>query len=487
MTLADFTNFVAPGIRVIELDQGYRILDLASFNTVYMFGSAQDGEYSPTLVTSFNDFNNQFPASLSAPYVKNIFLNDPDLALKFVRVGIASKYLLTVLDASPGTLSFNVLDELIVVTIQAGESLASVADTIQAAVNQNVNLSGSVVAYSTGNSDEVLLASTEFSIDIVVESPTPNLDVTEDNATTPSRLDYVTAIQNIFSLQTNPVQGIVIAPEAFATLLVQSDRRSVGLALENLASTFDFYAVIDIGQNQLKLSQILAEAALYSSPKGHSEFFGNWVNDLNDQTMPASTWVAPLITLAIRTRGLKKSRAGTSLALKNAKSPQVDFNDTQIGVLTTARVNVFRVLENSGIVASDIITLATNPNYAQHQGRIIMNVINGTIRGIPGVYAELFEPIDANEVYLMRLGDTLKSILRRFWQSGSLFGADETDAFEVICDLRNNPLDQLNLGYVQAAIYAATTPNSRKILISLIKVPINQVQSVAATGNLIEV
>lgn len=486
MALADFTNFINTGVRVIELDQGYRILDTASFNSAYVFGSAQDGEYSPTLCTTVSDFQNQFPGSLSLPYIRNMFLNDPDMEIFFIRVGIANKWIISVENVTPGDASFTVLGETITVTIGASDNAASVADTILSAVNQSIGLAGSVQAYSTANTDEVLLVASSFDTDLNVSNVSTNLAAIEDTATTPGRLDYVTAIQNLFSVDSQPRQGFVIAPEAFERLTTASDRQSVGLAIENLCSTFDFFGILDIGKNLVTVSQILAERALYNSTKGHTEFYGNWIVDLNDQELPPSCYVAALGTLAIRQQGLKKSHAGTDFVLKNAKRPVTDFNDTQSGVFSGSQVNVFRHLEGRGIIASDILTLAVNPNYAQHQGRIIMNVLNGTLRGVPGLYDYVFDPIDAQGIFLMTLGDTIKSILRRLWQQGALFGATETEAFEVVCDFTNNPLDQLNLGYTQAAVYAATVPNARKILVNTIKVPISQVQSVAASGNLIQ-
>jgi len=485
MALADFTNFTNTGVRVNELDQGYRILDQASFNCIYVFGSAQDGDYTPTLVTGASDFGNQFPASLSLPYITNIFLNDPDTEIFFIRVGNSSKFTITVESVTPGLASFSVLGTVISVQIQASDNPATVVETFIAAVNQSIDLTGSAQAYSLPETDSFLIVATDFATDLEVVNVSPNLTAVEDESLSPERIDYITSIQNVFSVQSRPRQGFVIAPEAFANF-AQGDRQSIGLALENLAATFDFYTLVDIGANQLKVAQILTERALYNSPKGHSEFYGNWIADLNDQPMPPSTYVAAACTLAIRTQGLKKSHAGVDFALKNAKYPIVDFNDTQAGVLSANQVNVFRNLEGRGIIASDILTLAVNPNYAQHQGRIIMNVLNGTLRGVPGLYDSVFDPIDAQGVFLMTLGNTIKSVLRRMWQSGALFGNTEQDAFEVICDFRNNPDDQLSLGYVQAAVYAATVPNARKILINTVKISIGQIQAVAASGNLIE-
>jgi uncharacterized protein len=482
---ADFTNFRYPGVRVVEQDSGIKILQINSFNTIYMMGYAPNtvSDFGYKFVSSLADFKNQFVGSPSEPYVYTVFENDPNTELYFIPVGISDTVLLTIENATPGSLSLTINGEVLNYTILSGATVATVATEIRQLINTNANLSNFMTAYATSNTDEISVIADDFTTQITVTGLTANITSANVTITTPRARDYINSLTQ-FSAFGNYRQGFLIAPEAFSTLSLASDRQSLGNAMEDFVTeyNFDWCALIDKHPDILTVQELQTERNLYSSPLGHSWFYGTYIKALDDSFKPMSCYIAPLGTKMIRDRGIKKSIAGINYRLKDAKAVDVNFTDTQQGILADDQINIARVFDGTGVVAWDILTLSLDTNYSQHQGRVIMNVLNGTLRQIPGLYSYLFEDIDDQGVFLINLRNAIMGVLRTFWEQGALFGATEEEAFEVVCGFENNPDSQLQLGQVYGAVYAATTPNSRKILINVVKAPLGQVQTLATSG-----
>lgn len=478
-----FTNSTYPGVRVQEREEGYRVLDISDFNAVYLFGTASAGDHAkPTLCATKNNFTAQFPGSASTKYVSAMFDQNPALELYFVRIGIADVFLFTLLNAIPANISFTILGKTITYAIVAPATIAEIVEDLIQIINSDIDLSAQVEAFPGATTDTFRIVSRSFTLNLSVSGLSANITAVDQTGLNPTANDYTVGIENAFQLLGKYRAGFALAPEAFMGFSSSADRQKVGIALETLATNFDWYSLVDSGQTVTTISALQTERNLYSSPKGHSGFYANRARDLNDQLIPASCYVASIGTQLIALRGLQKSIAGLDYPLQNVTGVDLEFNDTQQGVLASNQINVLRRFDGVGVVIWDILTLSTNTNYAQHQGRIIMNVINNTLRGIPGVYSDVFEPIDDEGIFMLTLKSTISSVLRRLWLTGALFGRTENDAYEVQCDFDNNPLDQLQLGNVYAAVYASTTPNARKILIDTIKVPIGQIQSAIVAG-----
>jgi phage tail sheath protein FI len=104
MTTINITQFLSPGVYILEDTDGYIPVEIATFSNVYMVGTSASGAVNtPTQVVSPEDFTNQFGASKSLPYVKMYFSNDPNGILSFVRVNanapateVASEFVATI-------------------------------------------------------------------------------------------------------------------------------------------------------------------------------------------------------------------------------------------------------------------------------------------------------------------------------------------------------------------------------------------------------
>ncbi|MBW4443085.1 MAG: phage tail sheath subtilisin-like domain-containing protein [Plectolyngbya sp. WJT66-NPBG17] len=90
-TTISLSQFLSPGVYIVEDQDGYIPVEIATFGHVYMVGTSTIGDVNtPTQVVSPTDFTNQFGASLSTDYVKLYFDNDPQGILYFTRVAAAA-------------------------------------------------------------------------------------------------------------------------------------------------------------------------------------------------------------------------------------------------------------------------------------------------------------------------------------------------------------------------------------------------------------
>jgi phage tail sheath protein FI len=300
---------------------------------------------------------------------------------------------------------------------------------------------------------------------------TTNLTVTVDNPTSPQSYDYVYAIENAFDLEDELAQGFILAPEAFQTLATQSERVSVGSALIAQASddAFDWVALPDVGSG-LTPAQAKAEALLYSSPQGHASVYYPYLIDLEDSTVPPSAAVAGLASRRYREQGYPQPAAGAKYPLLGVKDVVVKINTQVQDDLNPSGLNVIRNLRGKGICVWGMRTRSSDTFYTFLHTRVIMNVLNGTLRR--GFTNDIFSNVDGQGVFLNAISQTAASVCSRLWREKALFGATEAQAFEVKCDFENNPPSQLENGQVLLEVYAATAPAMEKLLINTIRVNI---------------
>lgn len=471
-----FANFLSPGVRVTETTQGYRSLELASHQTVYMVGSSFQGDYlKPTQVTSYADFSNVFGSSASEAAVKLFFRNDPRGILYFVRTPIAQEFRVTVDAAAAGdyTITINGTDITFTATTETESDIAT--ELIDA-----INLSSEAVNVTATGGDTTT--------EIVVRADDPlatftlvegfNLTATEVINSIPVSSDYVKAIELSFDVEDDYAQGFLIAPEAFQNLTIQTDRVAVGAAMEAHCSdnAYDWVALIDSGVG-LTASQARDEGSLYGSPQGHSAFYYPYLVDIDDVTVAPSAAVAGIASRRFKEEGFQQPYAGVKYPVLGVKDVEVRISTQVQDTLNPTGINVIRNLRNKGVVIWGMRTRSTDPFYKFVNTRVIMNVLNGTLR--KGFDSELFSAIDGQGVLLNSISQTASRVCSRLWRGKALFGATEVEAFEVKCDFENNTPEELEQGNVLLEVYAVPAPAMEKLLINTIRLsigslPLNQ-------------
>lgn len=478
-----FTNFKSPGVKLVETNQGYRALEIASFETHYVIGSSSVGDYLyPTQVTSLADFTNQFGASPSEASIRLLFRNDKRAIVFFVRTPITIRRTVTVSTAIAATYTVTIDGTAVSFIATGTPTKEDITSGLIAAINSSV-VADQVTAQAGLTTDALIIRND----DPLAASPTltvgTNLTLTVTTPTTPAASDYVYAIENSFDAEDAYTQGFIYAPEAFQLLSLQSDRQAVGLALEAQASdeAFDWVALIDLGVG-LTPAQAQTEALLYNSPQGHSAIFYPYLIDLEASVVPPSSAVAGIHTRRFRDEGLQQPGAGAKFPVLGVIEVTTKVNSQQQEILNPSGVNVIRNLRNKGIVVWGMRTRSNSEFYTFLPTRVIMNVLNGSLRA--GFDIDLFSSIDGFGLLLNAISQTAFSVCNRLWRGKLLFGATEAQAFEVICNFTNNSVEELERGNVILEVYAVPAPTLEKLLVNTIRVsigtlPLNQSQTVA--------
>lgn len=476
-----FANFKRPGVRVVETTAGYRVLTIADFETIYIVGSATTGTYlTPTLVKSLADFTNQFGSSPSEAAIKLLFRNNRRAIAYFIRTNIANQHEVTITAVSAEDYTLTIQGTAVATPILGTDTPTTARDKMIAQINSS-SVAAAVTAIATA-ADKFVIRSDNPGTTVTVAETETNLTVTALAPVTPTAADYVYAIENTFDYEEDWSQGFLIAPQAFQLLTSQSDRLAVANAMEGLASdeNFDWCALIDCGPTIDTVAELSTEGQLYVSPQGHSHYYAPYLTDLENGVVPPSAAIAAMATKRFAEEGFQQPAAGAKYPLQGVLDVAVKYTNQDQEVLNPLGINLIRNLRNKGIVSWAMRTRSADTYYRFTVTRVIMNVLNGTLRR--GFDFDLFSSIDGEGVLLSRIEETARAVCRRLWRGKALFGNTEAEAFEVICNFENNTPDELENGNVLVEVYVAPSPAVERILINTIRVPIGQVQDAARAG-----
>jgi len=475
-----FASLTRPGVFISEGTAGYRVLEIASHTAIYMVVSGTNGPYNdPTLCTSLLDFTNQFGGSLSEAAVRMLFRNDPRAVFYAVRAAISPQFAVTIDDAlSPSyTVTINGTDVTYVSV--GGDTVQDIAAGLIAAINADA-IAATVTA-SPGDSDDTVRIRLDVTdpLDLTVTVAAGNATATDETGTTLKALDYVSAIENTFDHEEDWPQGFLLAPEAFQNLTNETDRLIVGTSLEALASdpAYDWVALVDCGPDHDTVAKVQTEHERYVTPEGHTSAYAPYLLDLEGLEVPASAAICAIATTRFREEGYQQPMAGAKYPIKGVTDVTHRFGNTEQSVLNPLGINLVRYLRNKGVVAWGMRTRSNDEFYTFTHTRVIMNVLNGTLRS--GFDNDLFTSVDGQGVQLARIEETARSVCNRMWIGRALFGENAADAYEVKCDFENNLADDLEQGNVVLQVWVAPSPAIEKLLILTRRVPIGQVQSAA--------
>ena len=478
-------NLTRPGTFLVEDTAGPRASELASFNTVYMIGSASTGPYNtPTLVNSLTDFENQFGSSPSEASVKLYFRNDRQGILYFVRSRIAKVFKVTISDVSVGPAIITINGTAVTTTLVGTETDLAARSAYIAAINAS-SVANAVTAVPAAADNEFLIRSDNPENVLTVTESETELEVADITPESlPNASDYVYSIENAFDEAggRNLAQGFLIAPEAFQNLTVASDRLAVGTAMENLAADkdFDWLAAVDCGPNISTVASLQSDGQQYVTAKGHLAYFAPYLIDLEDGVVPSSAAVAGLATKRYREQGYQQPPAGAKYPVAGVKAVQTRYGNQAQSVLNPLGINLVRYIMNLGVVVWGSRTRSSDSFYRFVNTRVIMNALNGSLRDAFDL--EIFSAIDGFGVLFSRIQETARGICRRFWLSGAFYGNTEEEAFACICNRDNNDPDDLENGSVVLSVYVAPAPTLEKLLVMTYRTSLGNVQTSASAG-----
>lgn len=476
MVTAQFSSLLRPGVFITEGTAGYRDVEISSFQTVYMFGSSSTGvNLVPTLIQSYADFQNQFPLSPSANAVKLFFRNNPQGTLFFIKVPISPVQKLTVNSKVIGAYSIAINGgTTLTFDAIAADTIATISTGLIALINADPVASSLVTAVQGSTSSEILVRS-DNNASFTLTKSVGDITISSTNPTILSSTDYISAIGSTFQAEESWKQGFVIAPEAYQSLTVASEILAVSNAINILCSNvdFDWIGIIDNSAPATSIQALQTEGQSLVSPKGHLVYYAPFLVDLEANTVPSSAAIAGIWTKRIREQGIQQPPAGKLYPIQGVTDVKQSYSNADQNILNPLNINLVRNLRNKGIVSWGMRTRSNDSYYTQCVTRVIMAVLNGTLRD--AFDSELFTSIDGHGTLLLRMEETARSVCRRLWQTGSLYGETEVEAFAVICSFVNNNPSNLNLGNVLVEVYASTSPAVEKVLISTVKVNIGQV------------
>lgn len=479
-----FSSYLRPGVFVVENTAGPRTVPIASFQTCYLFGSATAGPtLTPTLIPNLTSFTNQFTASPSMPSVRLYERNDPQGQLFFIRVPVGQVMSLTVNTAAAGAYTLRVNSGAnLTFTATGSDTTATIAAGLMALINADTSASAVVTAVAGSTAAQILVRTDNPTQTFTLVQVAGGFTVTSTTPTVPSNLDYIYAIQNTFLVEESWAQGFLIAPEVFQSSATATEKLAVANAMHGLCSNtdYDWIALIDCSTSAPTAQQLQTEGQTIVSPKGHSLYWAPYVIDLENNTVPPSAAIAGIWTRRTREQGIQQPPAGKQYPIQGVTDVTVRYSNADQNLLNPLNINLIRNLRNKGVLAYAMRTRSSDPFYAQCVTRIIMSVLNGTLR--TAFDDDLFTSIDGRGILLLRMEETARSICRQLWRQGALFGNSEEEAFEVVCSFVNNNPSQLDQGNILVEVYCATSPSTEKVLAQTVRVGIGNVQAAAASG-----
>lgn len=259
-------------------------------------------------------------------------------------------------------------------------------------------------------------------------------------------------------------------------------------------------AVIEKGMDSH--NRLFEEALSYSTTQGFLAYYAPYVkNDVGVFIQPTS-YVTGLALRRYRDEasGFKLPPAGAKYSLAGARGVEIQISTAQQEVSNPQGLNALRQLPGYSTVDADTGEVfgpvfvwgsrtrvnrgnATQALYAFVNTRVILNVIYGSL--LSAFDGQIFNIIDGRAVTFNQIRAIAHNTLyENFYIPGALFGATPAEAFEVVCDERNNPGGNLENGFVNVKVFVVPAPTLERIEVDLVRVGIGGIPDVLAQQGL---
>lgn len=231
------------------------------------------------------------------------------------------------------------------------------------------------------------------------------------------------------------------------------------------------------------VNRLLDDSQRYGNPFGFIAYYGPWIENGAGQYIPPSPYVTGVAVRRYRAEGYQFPPAGVKYQLADAVAAQIPINSAQQNLLNPKGCNAVRTLPGypqSAVFIWGGRTRLLNPDDAQQKlyqfvnTRVILNVVYGSLR--TAFDNQIFNVIDGFGIIFNQIISVGNSVLNQLYVRGALFGARPSDAFQVICDGRINPPEDIENGIVNAKIFVTPVPTLERIQIDLIRVAIGKMQ-----------
>lgn len=165
--------------------------------------------------------------------------------------------------------------------------------------------------------------------------------------------------------------------------------------------------------------------------------------------------------VAAGSNGISRLATGLANDFTDADRTNLNANGVTLGRQMFGRVRTYGYRTAAGPDIRD------NWTFFQ-ESRVIMAIAhqcNATLEEY------VFDTIDGKGHLLVHAKNALIGVCSAFYQAGSLFGATAQEAFKVVCDFSNNPIDTIRLGELHASVYLRTSKIAEWVKVDIVKVP----------------
>jgi hypothetical protein len=285
---------------------------------------------------------------------------------------------------------------------------------------------------------------------------------------------YGSQVELVFTPEQSPPSNLWRFDAVTSTEVIDAALRGVGFNGVPQA------VFVEAGINNV--NRLYDDSQRYFNPFGFIAYYGPWIENGAGQYIPPSPYVAGVALRRYRSEGYQFPPAGVKFQLADAVSAQIPINSAQQNLLNPDGCNAIRTLPGYPQSAVFIWGGRTRVNSADAQQRlyqfvntrVIINVVYGSLRS--AFDSQIFNVIDGFGVIFNQIISVGNSILNQLYVRGALFGSRPSDAFQVICDARINPPEDIENGIVNAKVFVTPVPTLERIQIDLIRVAIGKMQ-----------
>jgi len=168
--------------------------------------------------------------------------------------------------------------------------------------------------------------------------------------------------------------------------------------------------------------------------------------------------------VAAGSNGISSRALGLAQQFSDADREELNANGVTLGRQMFGQVRTYGYRTAAGPDLRD------NWTFFQ-ESRVIMAIAHEANAGLEEY---VFDTIDGRLHLLVQAKNMLVGVCQRYWQAGALFGAEAQNAFRVICDSSNNPIDTIKLGEIHATLRLKTSKVAEWVNLAIVKVPTEQ-------------
>ena len=483
-----------PGVYVQETLNPIAPVVGPSSDSVAAFVGANDrGPTSPTLVTSWSQYVNQF-GSWNTTANNNL----PIAVYLFFANGGSQAYVNRVVGASAAVATRTLTDRagtplntLIVQSKNAGTWGNNINISI---VNSNITGYFDLVVFYNGNTTadiverftDITMISTDSRYAPTVVNSLSSYVVAIDQSSATTGANKNPSVITNQSLATGANGSAITSGEISASLseydtIPQSlvlnvpgytDATVVNIAISYAESRDDVFVVVD-GVNDTVANQLTLSASYTSSSLAAVYYpqiiisdptLGVGASSASAKIVGAGGAVVGLMASTDASRGVFKAPAGLTARIAGAVSVPA-LTNAELDSLNSAGapVNAIRFISGSGIVVMGSRTLKTG--YVDRYVPVRRTLIYLRKAMVDLTQFAIFEPNDPS--LWRRIDSALSSFLTNFWSQGGLRGNTPAEAFFVKVDADNNTIATIDNGEVHIEIGVALQRPAEFIIIKI--------------------